>query len=133
MGPLGSQNKCNLLWCCCDGTMLWPAQLEERVEIYRLHAGGNLKTKLRLRLNGRHRQSVGSCGATRSPPRSGRVATSLSGLSDWPSAGGDGNGRFKLARQPDLRNRVGKALRWDIPQSRSLADWRWSMVASSSA
>jgi len=30
----------HLLRCCCDGTMLWPAQLEERIEIYRLHAGG---------------------------------------------------------------------------------------------
>ena len=26
-----------------------------------------------------------------------------------------------------------KALRWDIPRSRSLVDWRWNMVASSSA
>ena len=69
----------------------------------------DLKTKLLLRLTGRRRRSVGSCGATPGPRRFGMGATSLSGLSNWPSAGA-GDGRFKLARQTDLRNCVGESL-----------------------
>jgi len=69
----------------------------------------NLKTKLRLRSTGRHRRSAGSCGAIPGLPRSGPGATSLSGLSNWPRRR-RWDGRFKLARQPDLRNRVGKRL-----------------------
>ena len=43
------------------------------------------------------------------------------------------DGRFKLARQPDLRDCVGKSLAMGHSRSRSLVDWRWNMVASSSA
>ena len=50
----------------------------------------NLKTKLLLRSAGRRRRSVGNCGATPGPRRFGRGVTSLSGLSNWPSAGGSG-------------------------------------------
>jgi len=50
----------------------------------------NLKTKLRLRSTGRHRRSAGSCGAIPGLPRSGPGATSLSGLSNWPSVGDGG-------------------------------------------
>jgi hypothetical protein len=70
----------------------------------------DLKTKLHLRLTGRHRRSVENCGVTRSLPRSGPAATSLSGPSNWPSARRRWDSRYKLARQPDLRNRVGKSL-----------------------
>src|ERR1700694_6210580 len=35
----------------------------------------NLKTKLRLRLTGRHRRSVGSCSATRDVPKFGSGGT----------------------------------------------------------
>src|ERR1700677_970391 len=50
----------------------------------------NLKTQLLLRSAGRHRRSVGNCDATPDPRRFGRAVTSLSGLSNWPSAGGNG-------------------------------------------
>ena len=93
----------------------------------------DLKTKLRLRLTGRRRRSVGSCSATPGLPRSGRAATSLSGLSNWPNVG---DGRMAASSWRASRTcgtAWAKALRWDIPRSRSLADWRWNMVASSSA
>ena len=93
----------------------------------------DLKTKLRLRLTGRRRRSVENCGATRSLPRSGRAATSLSGPSNWPSAGGGGIAATSWRASRTCGTAWAKALRWDIPQSRSLADWRWNMVASSSA
>src|SRR5882672_1835784 len=93
----------------------------------------NLKTKLLLRSAGRRRRSVGNCGATPDPRRFGREVTSLSGLSDWPSAGGDGMAASSWRASRTCGTVWAKALRWDIPQSRSLADWRWSMVASSSA
>src|SRR5258705_10308456 len=50
----------------------------------------DLKTKFHLRSTGRRRRSVGKCGAIPGPLRSGRGGTSLSGLSDWPSAGAGG-------------------------------------------
>ena len=93
----------------------------------------NLKTKLRLRSTGRRRRSVGNCGATPGLPRSGRGATSLSGLSNWPSAGDGGMAASSWRASRTCETAWVKALRWDIPQSRSLADWRWNMVASSSA
>ena len=93
----------------------------------------NLKTKLLLRLAGRRRRSVGNCGATLSRPRFGRGVTSLSGLSNWPSAGGSGMADSNWHASRTCGTAWAKALRWDIPQSRSLADWRWNRVASSSA
>ena len=93
----------------------------------------DLKTKLRLRLNGRRRRSVGSCGATPGPRRFGMGATSLSGLSNWPSAGAGGMAASSWRARRTCGTAWAKALRWDIPQSRSLADWRRNMVASSSA
>ena len=92
-----------------------------------------LKTKLRLRSTGRRQRSVGNCGATPGRPRSGRVAMSLSGLSNWPSAGAGGTAVSSWRASRTCETAWAKALRWDIPQSRSLADWRWNMVASSSA
>ena len=93
----------------------------------------DLKTKLRLRLTGRRRRSVGNCGATPGLPRSGPGATSLSGLSNWPSAGDGGMAASSWRASRTCGTAWAIALRWDIPQSRSLADWRWNMVVSSSA
>ena len=93
----------------------------------------DLKTKLLLRLSGRRRRSVGNCGATPGLPRSGWGATSLSGPSNWPSAGAGGMAASSWRASRTCGTAWAKALRWDIPQSRSLADWRWNMVASSSA
>src|SRR5712664_4095969 len=93
----------------------------------------DLKTKLRLRLTERHRRSVGNCGAIPGQPRSGPGATSLSGLSNWPSAGDDGMAASNWHASRTCETAWAIALRWDIPQSRSLADWRWNMVVSSSA
>src|SRR6202047_2258028 len=83
-----------------------------------------LKTKLLLRLAGRRQRSVGNWSATPGPPRSGRGATSLSGPSNWRSAGA-GAGRMAASSWRASRTcgtAWAKALRWDIPQSRSLAD-----------
>src|SRR3977135_567630 len=93
----------------------------------------DLKTKLLLRLSGRRRRSVGNCGATPGLPRSGWGARSLSGPSNWPSAGAGGMAASSWRASRTCGTAWAKALRWDIPQSRSLADWRWNMVASSSA
>ena len=93
----------------------------------------DLKTKLRLRLTGRRRRSVGNFGATPGLPRSGRGATSLSGLSNWPNAGDGGMAASSWRASRTCGTAWAIALRWDIPQSRSLADWRWNMVVSSSA
>src|SRR5438093_4489343 len=95
--------------------------LEERVEIYRLHASGKSQNEIasvldrapstisrELRRNSRPTK-VWAGGYE--PVRAQQLAERRR---RW-------DGRFKLARQPDLRNRVAKALRWDIPQSRSLA------------
>jgi hypothetical protein len=93
----------------------------------------NLKTKLHRRLTGRRQRSAVSCGATRGPPRSGQGATSLSGPRNWLSAGGGGMAASSWRASLTCGTAWAKALRWDIPQSRSLAGWRWNMVASSSA
>ena len=93
----------------------------------------DLKTKLLLRLTGRRRRSVGSCGATPGPRKFGQGATSLSGLSNWPSAGDGGMAASSWRARRTCETAWAKALRWDIPRSRSLADWRANMVASSSA
>jgi len=93
----------------------------------------NLKTKLRLRSLGRHRPSVVNFGATPGLPRSGGAAMSLSGRSNWPNAGDNGMGASSWHASRTCETAWAKALRWDIPRSRSPADWRWNMVASSSA
>ena len=93
----------------------------------------DLKTKLRLRLNGRRRRSVVNFGATPGRPRSGPGATSLSGLSNWPNAGDVGMAASSWRASRTCGTAWAIALRWDIPQSRSPADWRWNMVVSSSA
>jgi len=69
-------------------------------------------------------------------PRFCRGVYCLSGRSDWPSAGAGGM-PFKLARQPTCWIAGQIALRWDIPQSSSLADrggggWRANMSVISS-
>ena len=93
----------------------------------------DLKTKLLLRSTGRRRRSVGNCGATPGQPRSGRGATSLSGPSNWPNADAGGMAASSWRASRTCGTAWAIALRWDIPPSRSLADWRWNMVASSSA
>ena len=109
-GSLGFTGQVqHLLGCCGDGTMLWPASLRSALRFTICMQPVNLKTILRLHLTGCRRRSVGKCGATRELPRSGRGATSLSGLSNWPSVGANG-WPLKLTRQPDLRKSVGKSL-----------------------
>jgi hypothetical protein len=93
----------------------------------------DLKKVLHLHLTGLRRRSVGNCGATPSLPGPGRVATNLSGLIIWPSADGGGMTASSWRARRTCGTAWAKALRWDIPRSRSLADWRWNMVASSSA
>ena len=58
---------------------------------------------------------------------------SLSGRSNWPNAGDNGMAASSWHASRTCETAWAKALRWDIPPSRSLADWRWNMVASSSA
>jgi hypothetical protein len=93
----------------------------------------NLKPRLRLRLVGRHQQLAGNWAAIRDLPRSGRAATSLSGRSDWLSAGANGMAASNWRASQTCEKASAKALRWDILPSRSLADWRANMVASLSA
>jgi len=93
----------------------------------------NLKTRLRPRLSGRLRRSAGNCDETPGLPRFGGEAMSLSGLSDWRSVGDVGMAASSWRASQTCGTAWAKALRWDIPQNRSLADWRWNMVASSSA
>src|SRR5258705_7652612 len=107
--------------------------LEERVEIYRLHAGGRSQNGIasaldrapstisrELRRNSRPTK-VWTGGYE--PVRAQQLAERRR---RW-------DGRFKLAPSRTCGTAWAIALRWDIPQSRSLADWRWNMVASSSA
>ena len=70
----------------------------------------DLKTKLRLRLTGRRRRSVGSCGATPGLPRFGAGGYEPVRAQQLAERRRQWDGRFKLARQPDLRNCVGKSL-----------------------
>src|SRR5438034_8309713 len=76
----------------------------------------NLKTKLRLRSTGRHRRSAGSCGAIPGLPRSGPGATSLSGLSNWPSVGDGGMAASSWRASRTCETAWANALRWDIPE-----------------
>src|SRR6202171_2608867 len=62
-----------------------------------------------------------------------RVEMSLFGRSNWPSAGDGGMAASGWRARRTCETAWATALRWDIPQSRSLADWRANMVASSSA
>ena len=69
----------------------------------------NLKTKLRLRFTVRRRRSIGSCGAT--PAYQGLEGRLRAGPgSQLAERRRRQDGRFKLARQPDLRDCVGKSL-----------------------
>src|SRR5260370_9916307 len=110
--------------------------LEERVEIYRLHAGGKSQNEMGSALD-RPPATIG-----RELRRTSRPTKLWTGgyepvrAQQLAERRRQWDGRFKLARQPDLRNcgtAWAKALRWDIPRSRSPADWRANMVASSSA
>ena len=80
----------------------------------------NLKTKLRQRLTGRRRRSVVNFGATPGLPRSGRVTTSLSGLSNggapatvgWPLQAGAPAGPAKQRGQRPCDGTFPRADRW---------------------
>src|SRR5689334_13539443 len=84
--------------------------LEERVEIYRLHAGGRSQNQIASALN-RAPSTVSRELRRNSRPTKvwpgGYDPVRAQRLADrrrrW-------DGRFKLARQPDLRDRVGKSL-----------------------
>jgi hypothetical protein len=92
-----------------------------------------LKIKLPLHSAGRRRRSIGNLSATRGRPRLGPAVTNRSGPSNWPSGGGGGIVASSWRASQTCKATSAKALRWDIRRSRSLAGWRWSMVASSSA
>ncbi len=84
--------------------------LEERVEIYRLHAGGRSQHQIAAALNRapstisrelrRNSRSTKVWPGGYEPVRAQQLAERRR---RW-------DGRFKLARQPDLRDRVGKSL-----------------------
>src|SRR6059058_2658014 len=84
--------------------------LEERVEIYRLHAGGRSQNQIALALK-RAASTISRELRRNSRPTKvwtgGYEPVRAQQLAErrrrW-------DGRFKLARQPDLRNRVGKRL-----------------------
>src|ERR1700730_1159474 len=96
--------------------------LEERIEIYRLHAGGRSQNDIASALD--RAPSTISRELQPSPPRFGRGATSLSGLSNWPSVGDAGMAASSWRARRTCGTAWENALRWDIPRSRSLADWR---------
>jgi IS30 family transposase len=111
MGPLGSQNKCNTCYgVAAMGQCYGQLSLEERVEIYRLHAGGKSQNEIASALERapstisrelrRNSQPSKVWTGGYEPVRAQRLAERRR---RW-------DGRFKLARQPDLRNRVGKSL-----------------------
>src|SRR6202171_5040034 len=84
--------------------------LEERVEIYRLHAGGKSQKEIAAAFGGRPPPSSRDLGRNSRPPKvwtEGYEPVRAQQLAErrrrW-------DGRFKLARQTDLRNRVGKSL-----------------------
>ena len=62
----------------------------------------------------------------RSRQSDGRAATSLSGPSNWRIDGGVGIAASSLHASRTCGTTSGKALRWDIHLSRSLAGWRGS-------
>lgn len=84
--------------------------LEERIEIYRLRAGGEAQNKIALALGRsestisrelrRNSQPTKAWAGGYEPARAQQLAERRR---RW-------DGRFKLARQPDLRNDVGKSL-----------------------
>jgi IS30 family transposase len=84
--------------------------LEERVEIYRLHAGGKSQNQIASALSRapstisrelrRNSRPTKVWAGGYEPVRAQQLAERRR---QW-------DGRFKLARQPDLRNRVGKSL-----------------------
>src|ERR1700758_2138880 len=84
--------------------------LEERVEIYRLHAGGRSQNEIASAL-GRAPATISREPRPNSPPTKvwtgGYEPVRAQQLAErrrrWDC-------RFKLARQPDLRNRVSKRL-----------------------
>jgi IS30 family transposase len=85
-------------------------RLEERIEIYRLHAGGKSQNEIATALNRasstisrelrRNSRPTKVWAGGYEPVRAQRLAERRR---QW-------DGRFKLARQPDLRNSVGKSL-----------------------
>jgi len=70
----------------------------------------DLKTELLLRLTGRRQRLVGNWSATPGPPRSGRGGYEPVRAQQLAERRRRQDGRFKLARQAGLRNRVGKSL-----------------------
>ena len=84
--------------------------LEERVEIYRLHAGGKSQNQIAAAL--RRAPSTISRELRRNSRPTKVWAGGYEPVRAQQLAGRrrQCDGRFKLARQPDLRNRVGKSL-----------------------
>src|ERR1700716_159921 len=84
--------------------------LEERIEIYRLHAGGKSQNQIAAALE--RSPSTISRELLRNSQRSKRWRGGYAPVRAQQLAERRRrqDGRFKLARQPDLRNRVGKSL-----------------------
>ena len=107
MGPLGSQNKCNTSYgVVAMGQCYGQLSLEERIEIYRLRAAGESMQMIARTLE-RHVSTISreirrNSLATKvwaggyAPARAQRLAERRR---RW-------DGRFKLARQPDLQDLV---------------------------
>ena len=107
LDPLGSQNKCNTCYgVVAMGQCYCQLSLEERIEIYRLHAAGESMQMIARSLK-RHVSTI-----SREIARNG-LATKV-----WPGGYAPAraqklaerrrrwDGRFKLARQPDLQDLV---------------------------
>ena len=107
LDPLGSQNKCNTCYgVVAMGQCYCQLSLEERIEIYRLHAAGESMRMIARSL----KRDVSTI--SREVARNG-LATKV-----WPGGYAPAraqklaerrrrwDGRFKLARQPDLQDLV---------------------------
>jgi len=107
LDPLSSQNKCNTCYgVVAMGQCYCQLSLEERIEIYRLHAAGESMQEIARSLK-RHVSTI-----SREIHRNG-LATKV-----WPGGYAPAraqklaerrrrwDGRFKLARQPDLQDLV---------------------------
>src|SRR3954471_1699620 len=107
LDPLGSQNKCNTCYgVVAMGQCYCQLNLEERIEIYRLHAAGEsmqmIARSLKRNVSTISREIERNGLATKVWPGGYapvRAQTLAERRRHW-------DGRFKLARQPDLQDLV---------------------------
>jgi IS30 family transposase len=111
LDPLGSRDKCNTCYgVVAMGQCYSQLSLEERVEIYRLHAGGRSQNQIASALDRSPSTISRELRRNAKPSKAwpgGYKPVRAQQLADrrrrWDC-------RFKLARQTDLRNRVRKRL-----------------------